>query len=195
MTCPPFSGDTRAVVARSLLLLFLVGAAGTASAQAAHAEAAAHFQSAREAYEAGDYPRALRGFQRVYEITAHPDVLYNIGQTADRMREDRVALEAFEGYLVDGDPDAETRARLEARVAHLRAAVRADEARRAEPDPVLAPDEPRSGGDVFEQWWFWTIIGLVVVGGVVAITAAVVASQPGFSPSDLGETVFALRFE
>ncbi|MBX3275496.1 MAG: hypothetical protein KF729_34875 [Sandaracinaceae bacterium] len=38
---------------------------------------------------------------------------------------------------------------------------------------------PEPGGNVLEEWWFWTIIGVVVVGGLVAgILIADALSQP-----------------
>lgn len=42
--------------------------------------------------------------------------------------------------------------------------------------------ESRRGGDVTQEWWFWTLIGVAVVGAGAGITAGVVASQSG-SPS------------
>ena len=43
----------------------------------------------------------------------------------------------------------------------------------AEPDPD--GESARPGRSVLRQWWFWTIIGAVVVGGVV--TAGVLATE------------------
>ena len=40
--------------------------------------------------------------------------------------------------------------------------------------------EPASSGPVYTKWWFWTIIGAVVVGGVV--TAAVLSSGTTMPP-------------
>ncbi|MGE0788249.1 MAG: hypothetical protein AB7S26_21430 [Sandaracinaceae bacterium] len=46
----------------------------------------------------------------------------------------------------------------------------------------IAVPEPGGGVNVLEEWWFWTLIGVVVVGGVVAgilIADAVSQSQRG----------------
>lgn len=43
--------------------------------------------------------------------------------------------------------------------------------------------EQRRGGDVTQEWWFWTLVGVAVVGAGAGITAGVVASQSGGSPS------------
>ena len=55
-------------------------------------------------------------------------------------------------------------------------------------DLTAADVEPRDEGvNVLEEWWFWTIVGAVVVGGVVA---AVLVSTSGDSTEDpmLGTT-------
>lgn len=65
---------------------------------------------------------------------------------------------------------------------------------------VLAPvrrtardrDDSSSRGGVLSQWWFWTAIGAVVVGGAIV---TIVAAQPGTAPYEggsLGMTVVAL---
>lgn len=55
---------------------------------------------------------------------------------------------------------------------------------------VTATAEPASGDSVFSKWWFWTAVGVVVVGGAatgIGIAAsqsqpAAPAQQPGFNP-------------
>ncbi|MCC7541731.1 MAG: hypothetical protein IT379_36265 [Deltaproteobacteria bacterium] len=56
-------------------------------------------------------------------------------------------------------------------------------------DVVASPTEPRrgrsrSGGSVLETWWFWTLVGVVVVGGGVAVGVA--AAGPSTDPAPTG---------
>jgi hypothetical protein len=48
---------------------------------------------------------------------------------------------------------------------------------------LAAPEEDVSVGDrqpeLWEQWWFWTVVGVVVVAGGVGIGAGVASSSPG----------------
>jgi hypothetical protein len=37
---------------------------------------------------------------------------------------------------------------------------------------------PAAGGSVFEEWWFWTIIGAVIVAGAGIAIGVAVGSQP-----------------
>jgi hypothetical protein len=53
-------------------------------------------------------------------------------------------------------------------------------------ETVLAADPtvtPTSRHEVYEEWWFWTIIGIVVVGAGAGVTAAVVTSNDATLPS------------
>jgi hypothetical protein len=74
-------------------------------AQAARSD---HASLGRVAFEAGAYREALDHFQRAYEATGAPILLYNIGQAADRMRLDATTLRAFQLYL-QRYPDAPNR--------------------------------------------------------------------------------------
>ncbi|MFK7984655.1 MAG: tol-pal system YbgF family protein [Sandaracinaceae bacterium] len=131
------------------------------------------FQAGRRAFETGRYAQALEDFERAYELTGHPDMLYNIGHTAERLRQDERALSAFEGYL-DANPESPARGPIEARMAILRRAIENEQDEplptregEAAPLPVQefvviqapAPSEPSPVG--------WVLTG---VGAAVALT-------------------------
>ena len=47
-----------------------------------------------------------------------------------------------------------------------------------------APQQPASSGPVYTKWWFWTLIGVVVVGGVVtAVALGSGTSKPSCPPN------------
>src|SRR3954452_7742943 len=52
------------------------------------------FEAGRAAYDVGNYTEALNHFQQAYELSERPQLLYNIGQCADRLRLDETALAA-----------------------------------------------------------------------------------------------------
>lgn len=101
--------------------------------QASQEDAAARllFNSAREAFAAGNYEVALQRFQQAYDLSHRSALLYNIGTTLDRMRRDREALAAFERFLAE-DATSPNRSEVEARVRVLREAIEAEDARLAE---------------------------------------------------------------
>ncbi len=80
------------------------------------------FESARTAFNAGDYATALARFKQAYEASARPGLLFNIATTLDRLRQDDEALATFERFLA-ADPGVANRAEIEARIRSLRAAI------------------------------------------------------------------------
>jgi tetratricopeptide (TPR) repeat protein len=114
-------------------------AAEAADVDASDAVARGLFQAGAAAFEAGQFAEALEHFQAAYARSPRPKLLYNIGQAADRLRQDEVALDSFRRYLAEV-PDAEGREAIEARVRVLEQAV--SEKKAAEPPPEAMPTEP-----------------------------------------------------
>lgn len=112
------------LVDRLIALLVVVATISFSVAEPAAAqgsrldEARTLFDEARAAFEAGDYLAALERFERVYELTGSPELLYNIGVSADRAGQPAKAVDAYERYLL-ALPDAPDRADVEARIAAL----------------------------------------------------------------------------
>lgn len=147
------------------------------------------FEAGRAAYDIGDYSRALENFQQAYELSDRPQLLYNIGQCADRLRLDETALAAFRRYI-QRVPDAANRYQVEERISVLQDVLSskfdAGEARDDEAAQASAPSDdeqavaaslkptsnPQADGDpaIWSQWWFWA-----AAGGVVAITVVGIA--------------------
>lgn len=120
-----------------VLLLFAV-AASSAHAQtddaSQDAEARQLYEAGVVAFEAGRYENALEAFQSAHELSGRPELLYNIGQSADRLRRNAAALDAFEGF-VEARPDHPNAAAVRRRIEVLRTEVEA-ERERAEPSSV-----------------------------------------------------------
>lgn len=165
-------------------------------------EARAAFHQGREAFVEGRFEFALERFQTAHRIAGRPELLYNVGATLERLQRPEEALEALRSYL-EQVPDSPIRGNVEGRIIALEEAVaerreleqRAAEAEAeaeaaSQPDPP-PPEEP----GIAEQWWFWTIIGLVVVGAAVGITLGVVLSggRQDPLPGDEGVVVETLR--
>ncbi|MBN8613825.1 MAG: hypothetical protein J0L92_24730 [Deltaproteobacteria bacterium] len=186
-----------ALVIATSSLLFVGAATQTevARAQAASSlddEARGLFMAARAAYGAGRFEEALELFERSYRTSPRPELLYNIGQVADRLRRDERVIEAFSQYL-EQVPDAPNRLEVETRLRVLRAAA---EARRAEqaaiearlaaltatqPAPSTTESVPPASSGVPTEalvsttpapsrsedlTWLWVTIGVVVAAGI-----------------------------
>lgn len=166
-------------------------------------EARALFDAGVAAFNAGRYQDALARFETAYELSGHPQLLYNIGQAADRLRDDEAALRYFRLYLSES-PRPERRSEVEARIAaieRVRSARRPNAAHVTEaPNVERAATTPASpvasdrGFDLSTEWWFWSLVGVVVVGGAVAVgVAATTDTSPRLVSGDVGEVIFTLR--
>jgi tetratricopeptide (TPR) repeat protein len=111
----------------SLACLFVLWAVGPVCAQPDPAAndnvARGLFQAGTAAYDAGDYKGALQLYEQAYARSPRPQLLFNIGQAADRLRMDDTALRAFSAYL-DQVPDAPNHAAVQQRVNALQESQR-----------------------------------------------------------------------
>lgn len=149
-------------------------------AQALDAEARALFEAGSTAYHAGRFDAALEYFQRSYALSQRPELLYNVASAAERARQDRVALEAYEQYVARTEVAPQhTLARN--RIEFLRrqlaegdarapapVAEGAEEATAPEPAPPSPTPPPEGGGDAGPAPWIFLGLGgaLAVAGGV-----------------------------
>lgn len=113
----------------------------TAAAQPSDsAQAREHFETATHAFQDGDYTLAIQEFQAAYDLTQHPDLLFNIYSAAERAGRLEDAERALAMYLELGRPGRQRRAltnrlaRLRRRVAEMRAA------QPPPPPPTVAPE-------------------------------------------------------
>jgi tetratricopeptide (TPR) repeat protein len=152
---------------------------------------------AKAAFSQGRFEEALRAFQQAYTLSGHPDMLYNIGLAADRLREDAVALDAFERYL-RATSDTEGRAQVEQRVEALRVA-QASEQGGSSTSAALSPAQVAAASGavgesdaqldtqgetdlIWESPWFWATAAVV---GAGVVTALVVLGQEDDTTSEV----------
>jgi Tfp pilus assembly protein PilF len=102
-------------------------------------------EQARENYARGHDRESLAGFERAYRISKRPELLYNIGVVADRLRDDRRAVRAYDKY-VESLPDAPEAAVAQVRAEALRSAIEEREGREARA-PERAWQAPQAAAD------------------------------------------------
>lgn len=116
-------------------------------------EARMLFEAGQTAFEDGRFSNALDYFERAYELTARPELLYNVGVSAERLRMDERAVSALRQYLEEA-PNVENRSSIESRIAILersQSAPAETEADATSPGPGASP---------------WILVG---VGAAIAI--------------------------
>lgn len=77
------------------------------------------FEQGAAAYASGHYEAALGFFEESYALSGRATLLFNIGTSADRLRQNDKALENYEAYLA-AVPRAENRGEVSSRVSVLR---------------------------------------------------------------------------
>lgn len=147
-------------------------------------------------YRLGRYEEAVAAFRRAYEVKADARLLYDIAECYREVGAVDQALFYYDRYLA-GWPDAFDRAEVEEKVAELESkrggspAPRASAARRRHPLMIVEPppSKPRQPPRPWQRWWFWTIIGAGVAGGITA-AALSSGSGAGVPKTDLGDMGF-----
>lgn len=76
-------------------------AAGRAAAEPQLTAAAAAFQAGHRAFESGDYETARHSYEEAFRLAPHPNTLYNLGLTCERLLDYDAAIAAFERFLSD----------------------------------------------------------------------------------------------
>lgn len=132
------------------------------------------FESARAAFDSGDYETALERFKQAYAASPRAALLFNIAMSADRLRRDDEALTEFEQYLAAA-PDVDNRTQIEARIRSLRAAIAAREHAQEAARALDARGDARRGasGGGMPPALFVVSGGLAVVSGALGLWAGV----------------------
>ncbi len=109
----------------------------------------AHFENGARAYDIGDYDLAVREFRAAYEASGHPDLLYNIYASAERLGAFVEARDALAAFLREAQIEPDRRVALEQRLARLEARIDQGETGPAaepeserEPGPTTQPAQP-----------------------------------------------------
>jgi hypothetical protein len=160
----------------------------------------------------------VRHFERSYELSNLPDLLYNLGMSyaqwhglSSDVNHLRKAKRLFQNYVkrLAEDPgmDQSQRDEAEAQIAKVDEQIaEAEQAAKPVPPPVIEPkEEPKpvpppqdqpAKKPVYKRGAFWGIVAGVLVIGAVTATAVVLSRKQGFEPElgTIGPNSAALRF-
>jgi tetratricopeptide (TPR) repeat protein len=105
---------------------------------AAMAQAKQHFETGRNAYNAGDYMTAIREFKAAEQLRPSPILDYNIGLANEKLGKRRVAVKYYKRYI-ELQPNAANKAEVEGKITQLEADIAAS------PPPVAQPGGAQPG--------------------------------------------------
>jgi tetratricopeptide (TPR) repeat protein len=161
-------------------------------------EAKEQYERGIVAYNLEHFDEAIADFTRAYQLDPAPTLLFNIAQARWKKGENERAIFYYRRYL-EAAPDAENRARVEARIHELEtarstpapppppmAAPIVAVTSTAAPAPALvvqateAPPPPR----FYRRAWFWGVVGAVVIASVATTLALTSSKGPGSACAD-----------
>jgi tetratricopeptide (TPR) repeat protein len=163
----------------TIAIVAVIAHGSPAHAQSAHARAVALLNESAEHYREGRFSEAAELLREAYEIEPEPVLLYNLARALEGMGDLHGAVEAYEGYL-EGEPEANDRGAIEARLETLRRQIEALE--RVDPDPEPEPepdpepdrllddveiDDETSGGPSPAPWIVTGVGGAGLIAGAV----------------------------
>lgn len=125
-------------------------------------------------FKAGRYQEALSHFLRVYRVAAHPNLVYNIAVSFEKLKEYQSAISFYRCYL-KLHPKSEIRAKVTFSIDTL-TLLDAQERKRAEAGQVAPQPEPT-------RVWAWSGVAL---GGSALIGGAILGGYALSLDDDLG---------
>jgi len=175
-----------------------------------------HYQQATRAYDLGKYQEAIDEYQKVYEIDGDPVMLYNIAQAYRLNDQPQEAIHFYRRYL-QRSPDARNKDDVERKITaqeklieDRRKAAAAVTPPPPKPDvtpppkvveppsppvvvappppPPLPPPPPPAPPSTTRRVVGWSMIGVGVASGVVAIIEGVHAKNLGDSLTQMSTT-------
>ena len=171
-------------IERALCLALTLWSAASVRAQTPELDARAAATEGRQAFEAGDFARAIEKYEEAQQLKPAPGLLFNLAQSHRRLGHLERAAWYFRGYLTanPGTPQARAIQALIERLQSqrlLEVATERLEIEKARLDLVqrqfakgLCADLPLGPPPVTSRWWFWTIIGAASVGIAASIAVA-----------------------
>lgn len=206
MTCSARSRPAAALFLIALLVRSTAFAQDGARPAAAE-DPKAVFAEAQKAYQLGRFEEAIPKYERVFELTSHPSLLFNLAQCHRQLGNFERAAFFYDRYLATAKPpipneqlarelllemsqkrdaqaakQAEEKALAEKKAAEERARQEAEGRRLAQQGPEAKP--------ITQQWWFWVALGgaVVAAGTITAVAAA--SSRPPLPATSLGTIQF-----
>jgi tetratricopeptide (TPR) repeat protein len=152
------------------------------------------YERAKAASAAGDPDEALRLYKLAHEVRPDPLLLFSIARILHKQGKTQEAVPYYTRFLAAPTDDPVPRKKAEEYLAQIREGNRPTQAAAtpaaatpaaatpaaATPAPIQAPTPtsptPVESKPVYKKWWFWTLIGVGVAGGVAAGVAVAATS-------------------
>lgn len=145
-------------------------------------EAKSEYRAGSDAYALGNYEEAVLHFERAYELSQEPALLFNLGQSYTRwydisndVEHLKKARRLYENYVLNvGATHLDEQGQADARADAQRRIAEVDRLIAKHQDAANGPvgeDDDTSKKPVYKKAWFW----VVIIGGAGAIAGGIAA--------------------
>jgi tetratricopeptide (TPR) repeat protein len=190
--------EARALSPWAIELAPASGGGGEATDDGIDLEAAkAEYRKGSDAYALGNYEEAIEHFERAYQLSQEPALLFDIGQAYTRwydlsndVEQLKKARRMYENYVINLDATdlneeerANARADAQRRIAEVDRRI-ADHRETGAPVDEGPEDDDTNKKPVHKKAWFW----VAILGGIAVVTAGVTTGvvlgtrRNGFEP-------------
>ncbi len=158
-------------------------------------EAKAEYRAGSDAYALGNYEEAVLHFERAYELSQEPALLFNLGQSYTRwydisndIEHLKKARRLYENYVLNvGATHLDEQGQADARADAQRRITEVDRLIAKHQDTTSGPigeDGETSKKPVHKKAWFWVVIigGAAVIGGAVAAGVITSGKRDSWTP-------------
>lgn len=158
-------------------------------------EAKAEYRAGSDAYALGNYEEAVLHFERAYELSQEPALLFNLGQSYTRwydisndIEHLKKARRLYENYVLNvGATHLDEQGQADARADAQRRITEVDRLIAKHQDATTGPggkDGETSKKPVHKKAWFWVVIigGAAVIGGAVAAGVITSGKRDSWTP-------------
>ncbi len=143
-----------------------------------------HFERGEKLYNLKKYDEALAEYQKAFDASPAPEILFNIAQCYRNLGNYEDAVFTYKRFLQQ-EPDAPNRDKVERLITELERKIdkakSEDDQFKLRKKPAIEPLPPiaeTSDHPVYKKWWFWTGLAVVSVGAGVAVYALTRPSTP-----------------
>lgn len=135
-----------------------------------------HFESGVDFFQRGNYTAARAEFEAAYALTKYPQLLFNLGKTAEKLNLTADAIRYLEGYLASNPSEADV-TEVRAKLVELRKQPTATPAATAQP---TTPPPPGKLPPVPALALLGAGAGLLIIG--IGCGAGALAAAGSFTP-------------
>jgi hypothetical protein len=158
-------------------------------------EAQAEYRAGSDSYALGNYEEAVRHFERAYELSQEPALLFNLGQSYTRwydisndVEHLKKARRLYENYVLnvgathlDEQGQADARADAQRRIAEVDRLIAKHQGATTGP---VGEDDEKAKKPVYKKAWFWVVIigSAAAIGGGIAAGVVASGKPENFTP-------------